>query len=205
MEWTDETIQRLTRLWDDGFSANEIAVKMNTSKSSILGKVHRLNLPARLNPVKQRGDGSDAPKRIQEKPARLPRPAGYSARAILEKKALQPAPAPIVNISAKCCWPMGNPRNARFRYCDEATSTGKSYCDLHRHVSAHGWDDAACQRTDAIVTPDRRALFKKLMFRKEIGDQIVEALNNLPGPYIESSRQLSLFRAAEIHSQREAA
>lgn len=47
-DWTTEEIKTLCKLWaDDTLSAAEIGRRMGRSKGSIVGKVDRLDLPAR--------------------------------------------------------------------------------------------------------------------------------------------------------------
>lgn len=46
IDWTDERIAELTRLWSDGLSATRIAVVMGLqSRQMVIGKVNRLELP----------------------------------------------------------------------------------------------------------------------------------------------------------------
>ncbi|WBO59682.1 GcrA family cell cycle regulator [Acidocella sp. MX-AZ03] len=47
MEWTDDSIARLRSLWAEGLSTAEIGRRLNISKNAVVGKAHRLNLPAR--------------------------------------------------------------------------------------------------------------------------------------------------------------
>ena len=66
MDWTTEAIERLKALWAEGHSTAEIGRRMGISKNAVVGKAHRLNLPARPSPIRR-----DAP----------PRPAPGAARA----------------------------------------------------------------------------------------------------------------------------
>ena len=59
MEWTDAALQRLRELWLTKDSTSEIGRKLGTSKNSIVGKAHRLDLPARPSPIKRFLDGED--------------------------------------------------------------------------------------------------------------------------------------------------
>jgi len=52
MSWTDERIQELSRLWQEGLSASEIGKQLGVSKNAVVGKAHRLKLPARPSPIK---------------------------------------------------------------------------------------------------------------------------------------------------------
>ena len=49
-EWTDACNQCLTTLWADGHSTAEIARRMQRSKNGIVGRAHRMKLPARPSP-----------------------------------------------------------------------------------------------------------------------------------------------------------
>jgi len=53
MEWAEETIVRLRTLWDEGLSTAEIGRRLGVSKNAVVGKAHRLDLPAR--PSRRRG------------------------------------------------------------------------------------------------------------------------------------------------------
>jgi GcrA cell cycle regulator len=64
MEWNDETIARLRVLWDEGLSTAEIGRRLNVSKNAIVGKAHRLNLPARPSPIRRDG-ASPSPRPVQ--------------------------------------------------------------------------------------------------------------------------------------------
>ncbi|NTJ41283.1 GcrA cell cycle regulator [Agrobacterium larrymoorei] len=48
MNWTDERVEKLKRLWAEGLSASQIAAQLGgVSRNAVIGKVHRLNLPGR--------------------------------------------------------------------------------------------------------------------------------------------------------------
>lgn len=54
-DWTlGDRLEQLRRLWGEGRSGSEIAKEIGTTKSSVVGKAHRLGLPARPNPVQSR-------------------------------------------------------------------------------------------------------------------------------------------------------
>ncbi|CAG4922536.1 unnamed protein product [Acidocella sp. C78] len=57
MEWTDEIVSRLRQLWDEGLSTAEIGRRLNISKNSVVGKAHRLDLPARPSPIRRDPSG----------------------------------------------------------------------------------------------------------------------------------------------------
>ena len=53
MSWTDERIDTLKKMWDSGLTATQIAEQLGgVSRNAVIGKAHRLGLPARPSPVK---------------------------------------------------------------------------------------------------------------------------------------------------------
>lgn len=74
--WTTERIAELTRLWVEGLTTTEIAMRLGLGidgKNAVVGKAHRLHLPARPNPIRR--SGSNGPKG----PKRPPRPRAAPA------------------------------------------------------------------------------------------------------------------------------
>jgi GcrA cell cycle regulator len=53
MSWTDERIEKLTKMWESGATASQIADELGgVSRNAVIGKAHRLGLKARPSPVK---------------------------------------------------------------------------------------------------------------------------------------------------------
>jgi hypothetical protein len=76
MNWTDERVEKLKKLWADGLSASQIAAQLGgVSRNAVIGKVHRLNLPGR---AKSGGQSSVRTKRATAAP-RAPAYAGRTA------------------------------------------------------------------------------------------------------------------------------
>lgn len=51
IDWDEGAVQCLRSLWGDGLSSAAIGRQMGRSKNSIVGKAHRLDLPARPDPI----------------------------------------------------------------------------------------------------------------------------------------------------------
>jgi GcrA cell cycle regulator len=84
MSWTDERIEQLRQMWQNGHTASQIAETLGgVSRNAEIGKAHRLGLQSRPSPVKA-GDGEAEPA---AKPAVAEKPAPV-------EKAAAPAPAP---------------------------------------------------------------------------------------------------------------
>ena len=61
MSWTDERIEKLTKMWEGGATASQIAEELGgVSRNAVIGKAHRLGLKARPSPVKA-NDKADSP------------------------------------------------------------------------------------------------------------------------------------------------
>jgi len=47
MAWTQERVEALRKLWAEGKSGGEIAGVLGITRSTVMGKIHRLKLPKR--------------------------------------------------------------------------------------------------------------------------------------------------------------
>ena len=53
MAWTDDRIDRLKAMWDEGLTASQIAEQLGeVSRNAVIGKAHRLGLTPRPSPVR---------------------------------------------------------------------------------------------------------------------------------------------------------
>lgn len=46
--WTQQRIEQLTRLWEEGMTTAEIGRRIGVSKNAVIGKVHRIGLVPRV-------------------------------------------------------------------------------------------------------------------------------------------------------------
>lgn len=75
MSWTDERIDTLRKLWENGLTASQIADELGgVSRNAVIGKAHRLGLKSRPSPVKAGEDVTAVPARTV-RPAAPERPA----------------------------------------------------------------------------------------------------------------------------------
>lgn len=72
MAWTDEMVEDLKKMWHEGLTTGEIGKRLNVSKNSIVGKVHRLGLSGRPSPIKKKenSENSVKPAPVKEKEAK---------------------------------------------------------------------------------------------------------------------------------------
>ena len=169
--WTDERVDLLRRLWDDGLSASQIASQIGgISRNAVIGKVHRLGLAGRVKP---NGVAAATPARARKPEpgleAALP-PEGPTLPEPVAVVSHRPAPdfpitAPptvaepvalalservtIMDLRESMCrWPMGDPTSPEFRFCGARSITGLPYCTHHAQIA---YQPAAERRRDRRV------------------------------------------------------
>jgi GcrA cell cycle regulator len=142
MGWTDERVELLKKLWQDGLSASQIAKQLGgVTRNAVIGKVHRLGLSGRAAPSKPARTVFKAPR-----PAR-PVAAPSAPRRIAEPTALSPQPSPIryldetpgmatvLTLAAHMCkWPIGDPSLETFTFCGRRSGEGP-YCHEHSEIA----------------------------------------------------------------------
>lgn len=163
MNWTDERVELLKKLWQDGFSASQIAGELGgVTRNAVIGKVHRLGLSGRGKPTVQ--VAARATKR-----ASTPRTStSYAARgntALATQGYTQPTTQPrpfvlpeaeIVILAEKvtimdlkegmCKWPIGDPLHSDFRFCGSPCTPGLPYCQGHSCHAYHASPDRRRER-----------------------------------------------------------
>lgn len=94
MNWTDERVEKLKKLWSEGLSASQIAAQLGgVSRNAVIGKVHRLNLPGRA-----KAGGTPASARPKRPAVTTPRPSNFAARPV---NAPRPVSRPVGNALTK--------------------------------------------------------------------------------------------------------
>ncbi|UDF03266.1 GcrA family cell cycle regulator [Asticcacaulis sp. AND118] len=149
MSWTDERVETLKKLWQEGHSASQIAKTLGgVTRNAVIGKVHRLGLSGRAAPSQ--------PARPLYKPAKPPRPAAQAQPApqpAPRRVSVEPAQRPVAQVpsvpviegpgtatvltlgSKMCKWPIGDPSSDEFTFCGRRASDGIPYCVEHSRVA----------------------------------------------------------------------
>jgi GcrA cell cycle regulator len=96
MSWTDERVETLKRMWNEGQSASQIAKELGgVTRNAVIGKVHRLGLSNRVGGKDEEEEGTAAPAPAQAaKPEPAPRPDPAPAPRAEAPRPAAPAAAP---------------------------------------------------------------------------------------------------------------
>jgi GcrA cell cycle regulator len=104
MSWTDERVELLKKMWNEGQSASQIAKELGgVTRNAVIGKVHRLSLSNRTTTS---GGGAKA---AAEKPAPKAKKAAQPAAKEAKAPAEEPAPPRPVVPSRRPIVPAGQP------------------------------------------------------------------------------------------------
>lgn len=115
MEWTDERVAELARLWEQGLTTADIGKILGVSKNAVVGKAHRIGLAGRPSPIKRKPG-----ERAARTPPPPPKPKGKS----------------VVELNAVTCrWPIGDPKDSDFHFCGKKAAPGKPYCAEHAQIA----------------------------------------------------------------------
>lgn len=94
MSWTDERIEKLTKMWEGGATASQIADELGgVSRNAVIGKAHRLGLKARPSPVKP-NEKPEKPAPAARKATKPAAEAPSTAAPLAARPAAPPRPAP---------------------------------------------------------------------------------------------------------------
>ncbi len=154
MSWTEERVELLRKLWNEGLSASRVAAELGEgiTRNAVIGKIHRLGLAERdkaAKPVVR--DKSSRKSNQHEQMAETAEVMGNVALALAPIAEAVPAPVAqrgdvVIPISQRvtlmelresmCRWPMGDPANSEFRFCGARFPAGTGpYCATHARLA----------------------------------------------------------------------
>ncbi len=106
MSWTDERVELLTKMWNEGQSASAIAKELGgVTRNAVIGKVHRLGLSNRTGgvPVEAEAEANAAPESVAAE-----RPVVEEASAVPEEAEPEPQERPAPSLARQIV-PAGQP------------------------------------------------------------------------------------------------
>ena len=158
MNWTDERVELLRKLWAEGLSASQIAAQLGgVSRNAVIGKVHRLKLssrgraaPAQTRQKKPKPAGTKA-QRPAAAPRAMPQTVGATALKVdyESEPAVRPSARPAENVvvpisrhlklaeltDKTCKWPNGDPLTEEFHFCGNDSLETGPYCTYHARLA----------------------------------------------------------------------
>jgi GcrA cell cycle regulator len=173
MSWTDERVEMLRKLWNEGLSASQVAAEIGAgiTRNAVIGKIHRLGLSQRAKtPVAARPRVAKPP-RAPQAPVRTtgggggaPSVVGNVALALAPRMLPTPDERPQEEVvipltervtimelrEAMCRWPIGDPTSPEFRFCGARApgAGGSPYCGFHAQIAYQPAQDRRRSRDD---------------------------------------------------------
>ena len=159
MNWTDERVELLRKLWSEGLSASQIAAQLGgVSRNAVIGKVHRLKLSSRGRATAapaHKKKASPSASKSASRPAAAHRhvtaTVGATALQIqfdaepVARQHLRPVEDVVVPISRRlklveltehtCKWPNGDPLAEDFSFCGNDVPETGPYCKYHARIA----------------------------------------------------------------------
>ena len=156
MNWTDERVELLRKLWSEGLSASQIAAQLGgVSRNAVIGKVHRLKLSGRgrtTASAPRAKKASAGPVKTSARPTRtVTATIGATALQVqfeaepVARQVLRPAQDVVVPISRRleltqltertCKWPNGDPLAEDFNFCGNDIGESGPYCGYHSRLA----------------------------------------------------------------------
>lgn len=132
--WTAEEVAELTRLWAAGTSAFDCGLLLDRTKNSVIGQVHRLELPARKTAPPTRPRKRWPTMRFSPKPKEVPpevKPPWSAPKVELKVPRLGQEPTGrgmslLALGREQCRWPIEG-----LSCCGRQTFPGYPYCEHH--------------------------------------------------------------------------
>lgn len=160
MNWTDERVELLRKLWSEGLSASQIAAQLGSvTRNAVIGKVHRLKLSSRgrattttARPKKAAAPASGT-RTAGRTPAVTRSVTSIGATALqtqfdvepVARYQIRPAENVVVPISRRlqlvqlsertCKWPNGDPLTEEFSFCGNDSAETGPYCTYHSRIA----------------------------------------------------------------------
>lgn len=143
MRWDDEAVAKLKKLWSEGLSAGQIAMRISMTRNAVIGKVHRLGLASRdTSSARVRSRMATSNRRKRESRSAQPvRKEPPSAKLFAADASVPPVEELVIPLAERktiqtltessCRWPIGDPQAADFHFCGKTKASPLPYCEFH--------------------------------------------------------------------------
>ena len=141
MQWTEERVALLRKLWAEGLSASQIAKQLTgVTRNAVIGKVHRLGLAGRATPSRpaKRPVRPARPRVIGPTAPRMRPPSNMPHVVIPHLEPMRFADGNVASVltlnESMCKYPIGDPTDADFAFCGRGSAFGP-YCTDHARLA----------------------------------------------------------------------
>lgn len=158
MAWTPERVEKLTKLWNDGLSASQVAAELGgVTRNAVIGKVHRLGLSGRSKtttnsrPKAKRSPAANGTRKPARKGNVSARQNGSRGNAVSVATPSRATPTLEEPASRKlrleeltehtCRWPHGDPQEHDFSFCGHKPNSASPYCEYHYQLAYQSTSD----------------------------------------------------------------
>ncbi|MDC1316181.1 GcrA family cell cycle regulator [Alphaproteobacteria bacterium] len=134
MSWNTLKIESLKKLWDDGVATSQIGQQLGFTKNAVIGKAFRLGLERRQNSRRKSSSAFQQSTIYRETTQVADNSESTRPTNPLPKKKdkfqLKKSLIGSSNFS-KCQWPIGDPLEEGFHFCEGENIPTKPYCIEH--------------------------------------------------------------------------
>jgi GcrA cell cycle regulator len=163
MNWTDERVEQLKKLWAEGLSASQIAAQLGgVSRNAVIGKVHRLKLSGRGKTTSTQtrskkvntsassghrsgGSSGHMTSRIVNRSVGATALQTEYSTDLMPHTVMKTVTDVVVPISRRlelvqlsertCKWPVGDPLQPDFNFCGNDVGESGPYCTYHSRLA----------------------------------------------------------------------
>lgn len=170
--WNAERVTYLKKLWTDGLSASQCADRIGgCSRNAVISKIHRLGMLGRAQDINRSRQGpslrlnalrktraANSNKPIAPGAAAFNAPRMPTVEAEPYESSYKEIDVPMADRKSlidlekdDCRWPIGDPRDAGFHFCNGKKVMGKPYCEHHINVAYQPIIPSSRRRSNAHV------------------------------------------------------
>ncbi len=158
MNWTDERVELLKKLWSEGLSASQIAAQLGGVSRKLSGRGKTTTAAPRSKKVntvaaapRPAAQHSTGVHTTTMRTATVTKTVGATALQVdyavdvVAETVVKPASDVVVPISRRlsllqlsertCKWPIGDPLNEDFHFCGHESGESSPYCSYHSRLA----------------------------------------------------------------------
>lgn len=140
--WSEDRVELLTKLWNEGKTAAQIAETLGgVTRNAVIGKAHRLKLSGRASPIKtsKKVKKQAVASSSSSKSGTAPQTRRLKPVSEFVDKAPSGDGMSLLELKERHCrWPLGDPQEESFKFCGCNSLPGIPYCPEHAAIAYQG-------------------------------------------------------------------